>query len=546
MINIRKNALFSLTLFFIFHTFSYTQIEYKAITGVNGNQIDTLSLTNSSKIQSDNQGLLEKEIDIDKYIVGPSDEFTISILNSNSKELIITMLPDGSLIIPKVGVLNLKQLTLNQAYTIIKEKIKSIYRADEVNVALTKLKKFKVIISGAVVRPNIVFASSVDRVSEVIERVGGFKKESSLRKIMLIRGDEKNEIIIDLMRFYYNNEKLMNPFVQGGDQIIVYPINRNVSIGIYGEVPNPGEFEYLNGDSLSTLLKFSQGFFESSLLDSVILVRKNKVNNSLNSTIIDLSNWNKLCKSEINLLDIPLEAGDRIYVKKREDFENNKYIVISGEVRFPGKYALDEGKDRVSDLIKLSGGFTERADLNKTTFIRQSESEVVDDVLRRLEKMPPSEMSQSEARYFQVKINEKKGVMAVNFKNIIDKINIADNILLRSRDSIVVPYKKDYISVQGRVNNPGYVAYNPIYKYEDYIVLAGGFGFRSDPDEAFITKSKGEQFLASKKNYIIEPGDAILVPPVEDKTFFQAFKEVLLITTQLITVAGILLTITKK
>lgn len=545
MIKLLKNVFILTLLFLIFYKFSFAQIEYNSVTGVKGNQIDTLSITNSQKVQNDNQGLLEKEIDPESYIVGPSDEFSISILNSNSKDISATMLPDGSLVIPKVGVLNLKNLNLKLVYSIIKEKVKTIYKADEVNVALTKMKKFKVIVSGAVLRPNIVSASSVDRVSEVIEKVGGFKKESSIRKIVILRGDNNKEINVDLMKFYYGSDKSQNPLVQGGDQIIVYPMNKNVSISIYGEVPNPGEYEFLNGDSLSTLLNFSQGFFESALLDSIIFVRNIKSSNSLVTTILNLSKWKTYGKNN-NPLDFPLEVGDRIYAKRIENFSNNKYVVISGEVKYPGKYALSEGKDRVMDILNLSGGFSDFADLSKITFIRQAELDVVDEVLRRLEKMPQSEMSQSEIRYFQAKINEKKGVMSIDFDKLVNQNNSSENIVLRNRDSIIVPYKKDYVNVQGRVNNPGSVAYNPKNTFEDYIALAGGFGFRADPDEAFITKSKGEQFLASKKNYKIEPGDAILVPPVDEKTVFQVFKEILLVTTQLITVAGILINITKK
>ncbi len=545
MAKLFKSYLVILFLTIFNFNFSFTQIEYNSITGVKGNQVDTFSIQNSQKVLSDNLGLLEKEIETQKYIVGPGDEFTISILNANSRDIISIVTPDGSLVIPKVGLINLKQMTLFQTYINIKEKVKSIYKAEEVNVALTKMKKFKVIVSGAVLRPNIVSASSVDRVSEVIERVGGFNKESSIRKIILIRNEGKEEINVDLMKFHYNGDKSHNPLVQGGDQIIVYPMNKSLTIGIYGDVSNPGEFEFLQGDSLSTLLKFAQGFYSSALLDSVIFVRNNKSNNTLVSNILDLSTWEDNKKLEKNILDFPLEVGDRFYFKKIENWNVIKYVVISGEVKYPGKYALSEGKDRVLDLLALSGGFSDRADLSKITFIRQSEFEIVDDVLKRLEKTQPSEMSQSEVRYFQAKINEKKGVMSIDFNKLMTKPDISNNIVLRNKDSVVVPYKKDYINVQGRVNNPGFITFNANFTYEDYIALAGGFGFRSDPDETFITKSKGEQFLAKKKDYKIEPGDAILVPPIDEKTFFQTFKEVLLVTTQLITVAGILLTITK-
>jgi protein involved in polysaccharide export with SLBB domain len=163
--------------------------------------------------------------------------------------------------------------------------------------------------------------------------------------------------------------------------------------------------------------------------------------------------------------------------------------------------------------------------------------------MERLRRIPMSEMSQNERRYFEARVAEQRGVMAINFKHILEDKNSSENILIFNKDSIYVPKKRDFVNVQGRVNNPGMITYNPSFTYLDYIKQAGGFGFRADDDETFIVKSKGQQFLAKKMNYEIESGDYILVPPEPEITFFEIFTTSLTIATQLMTIFGVVFTI---
>lgn len=545
-----KNNFISFLIFtiLVFSVKVYSQVDYKLITGVTAGAIDTLNINNAKQNSLDNQGLTEKELNAESYLVGPGDEFTITLLSANSLEFKGVITPDGNLIVPKIGSIDLRNKTLDSAYLLIKSKVKKTYLSNDVYVALSKIKKFKVIVSGMVQRPNIVNATSAERVSEVIEKVGGFKKDGSLRNILILRGEKENQqkIQVDLLKFYNLGNKDYNPFVQGGDQIIVYPINKSQSIASYGEIALPNEFEFKEGDSLSTLINFSQGFLNTSLLDSIEFVRVNKSNNSLERTIIDLTGFGGSNNvGNLGTKDFILYSGDRIYVKKIANITNFKYVIISGEVKYPGKYAIDEKYDKVYDLITKCGGFLETAAIDKVNFIRQQELEIVDEELRRLEKLNPSEMSKSELQYFQAKIREKRGVMSIDFTKLLQNQSNSENIFLRNKDSIIVPQKKDYINVQGRVNNPGNVKYEAKYNYLDYITLAGGFGFRADPDETIITKPRGEQFLAEDMNYKIEPGDAILVPPKSEVTFYEVFKDSLTIATQLFTILGVVLTISR-
>ena len=69
--------------------------------------------------------------------------------------------------------------------------------------------------------PSIVAATHVDRVSEVIEKAGGFEEDASMRNIQILREGEAGIINVDLRKFFATGRKEYNPYVLGGDVIMV-------------------------------------------------------------------------------------------------------------------------------------------------------------------------------------------------------------------------------------------------------------------------------------------------------------------------------------
>ncbi len=528
-------------IFILSNQLSEAQIKYRFFNP-DKKEVDTLGIENAMKIAKETEGLLDREINPSEYEIGPNDKFLISIIMAESQEFEVIVNPEGKLIIPGIGMVDLKGLTLEESYNQIRGRIKQELKVNEIFIVLSDIRKFKVVVSGSVQRTSIVSAFAVDRVSEVIEKAGGPDNDASMRNIILYRARTNRRIPVDLMRFYLLGEKDKNPYVLDGDQIIVPQSSESESIQVSGEVPSPGEFEFVEGDSLSTLFKLGQGFLISSNLDSVEIARYDET--GLRNWYVDVSSWkNKLYKGDLLDGDFQLKPGDRVFVRRIANWVKNKYAVIEGEVVYPGYYAIDEKTDKLSVLIKRAGGFTDEASLEASIMIRQSESENKDEELERLRRIPASEMSETEQQYFQSKIREKKGAMAIDFWKAMEDFDSEDNILLFHKDSIIVPQKKTFINVQGRVNNPGLVVYNRDLNYLDYINLSGGFGYRSDPDETLIVKSRGEIFNARSSEYIIEPGDNILVPPESDISFLDVFTDALTIATQLVTVVGVIITI---
>jgi len=65
-----------------------------------------------------------------------------------------------------------------------------------------------------------------------------------------------------------------------------------------------------------------------------------------------------------------LDPFDVVYVRRSPLYRNQSNVVIEGEVKFPGKYALRSGNDRISDLLGRAGGLTQFAFPAGTILIR--------------------------------------------------------------------------------------------------------------------------------------------------------------------------------
>jgi protein involved in polysaccharide export with SLBB domain len=525
-------------------------IQNRTITGTQSYWYkDTMAIQNARSNSMESFGEMERAVDPEKYIIGPGDSFILSILSYQPKEIKLPVTPEGNVIVPGIGTIDVNELTLKSAVNKINSRVEELYEGSQVYTVLFKIKKFKIRVSGKVGKSQIVTATSMDRVSEVIDRVGGLDFDASIRNISLLRNSKDTVLNVDLERFFYLNDERSNPYVQGGDHIIVSQIREDRIVLVSGEVYSDDiNIEWAKDDSLANVIRLAKGFTPFAKLDSIELLRLDQSSNSYRKYYLDLSNWKNVLEKPFVKYenDIPILPGDRIYIRKKQNTDDEKYVSIRGEVKFPGRYTLIDKELKLKELIEMSGGLTEDASLTSAVLIRQKNIQGRDFELERLENKPLSEMSEQEKKYYDVRIKEKKGAMVIDFNELMKSENSKYNLVLQDKDSIYIPEIQNYINVQGRVVKPGLVKYQEGLNYMDYVRLAGGFTSKADDNETFIKRVTGEQFLASEKNYELQPGDMILVPQEPEADFWSEFFKWFTFVTQLITVVSVIITLSNQ
>lgn len=79
--------------------------------------------------------------------------------------------------------------------------------------------------------------------------------------------------------------------------------------------------------------------------------------------------------AELNVVggddDFELEPFDQVFVRYAPEFELQRNILISGEIKYPGTYALTSYNMRIATLIKDAGGPTNESFCLVPLFLRK-------------------------------------------------------------------------------------------------------------------------------------------------------------------------------
>ncbi len=464
----------------------------------------------------------EGSIDPDIYLLGPGDRIFISI--SGLEEIVFSLFinQEGNLYIPKVGGIDLKSKTLSQGKEKIIEAINRYYRNVEVFVTLIDFRKIKVSLLGNVKKPSSMILIANSRLIDAITKSDGLLETSNYRNIKIISQGKENTY--DLLAYLRFGDKTNNPFLLEGDIIIVDKVDKAVSI--YGEVKYPGIYEFVEGESIMELLNLAGGYTNKAKKDTIEVISFDERGYN------QISRYYALNQLENNTTK--LTNQDRVIVRQIPEYYLDRYVKVEGFVNYPGWYKIIEDSTSLKEIINEAGGFLKDASLTEASLSRATGSVEYDPELERLKQIPRADMTDDEYDYLKAKSRERSGKVVVDFEKLFLKNDMSENVILKRGDVITIPEAKNYITLLGQVVNPGRVIYNEGLTIDDYIELAGGFGWRAIEDEVRVVKANTGEWVEAEDVNSLEPGDSIWIPedPPGPK-FWEVFTTVLQVAGQI-------------
>ncbi len=480
---------------------------------------------------AEGEQILEKSIDPEKYVVGTGDVLSINLWGEINLGYQLRITPEGTLLIPRVGSVEVSGKSLEEAKRIVQEAVLKSYKNVEVTITLVGLRKFKVSVAGALKTPGIYSVFSNTRVSEVIAAAGGFLENSSLRNIRVAHSDGTVSKA-DVFRFWRIGDRTNNPYVLGGDLIFVPTREMNVNTcGIYGAVKSPSEFEYSPEDSLLDLINLAYGLTMDADFLQADVIRFNPDQRTTRTISIDLES---LISGNGPQSNVALMPDDRVFIRTIPDFRKKEQVSVKGEVSCPGVYVIEEDRTKLSEVITKAGGFTQDASLPEAEFFRPFS--VVDPEFERLKNIPVADMTKSEYEYFKLRARERPGRVAVDFEKLFGLGKNEYDIVLKSGDIITIPPRSMVVNVSGCVVSPGLVPYESGEDYKYYIKRAGGLSWKARKGRIQIVKGlTGERFRPSKSRKI-DPGDTILVPEKPERNYWVFLKDTMMVLGNLATI----------
>ncbi|MBL8026633.1 MAG: SLBB domain-containing protein [Fibrobacteres bacterium] len=459
---------------------------------------------------------LSEPVKDSSYMVGPGDEFTISLVGSIVDEVIdVTVDPEGRLLIPKFGIIKVDKFLVSVRQDII-DLIKSKTKNVEVSVQLSRPKAIKIDVSGQLQNAGSHAFEGVVRLSDAVIKANGDRSELpghlSIRNVKIIRMD-KSVLYCDLHDFLLNGNISSNPALYTGDRVVLE--QRKYSVNLSGAVSRPWTFEWKD-ESLFDLINFAGGLNASA--DSTVRVNRFKKDRSGVETF-ELK-YPDGCKT------FRVMAEDNIVCGTDPKWRNGITVTVNGRVKNPGVYSLPKSST-VKDFVNIAGGLLDDAD-SLGVYLQR-----------------PSILNNNGTNVFRQHINDFDVQTAMTVSTGENYALLSTSSLLMDGDILSVPKINMFVSVVGRVARPGLVQFTPSEEWKYYVKLAGGLDGNSYDKYAKVYKRKNNGWVSAGDAGLIEAGDIIMIPelPVEYK--WNKFKDMLAITTGLISIATTIIVIGK-
>ncbi|MCN4143992.1 MAG: SLBB domain-containing protein [Thiohalomonas sp.] len=407
------------------------------------------------------------------------------------------------------------------------------------------------------------------RLLDVFNVVGGIQPGTDLAYVLIARKkypDNKVELFsLDINKSKRHPSSEWNPIIHPEDVVYVFNSKLNRSkliethiqqlqqetpygqltpvVSIEGKISHQGNYPLEPGMRVSQLIKAAGGLNESSYGISAELTRYKLIDGQYQITEHQYIDLDKIHKNSIQS-DIVLQAHDHLTLHKKPQWQEKKFVELLGEVRFPGKYPIDNNETLCS-VLQRAGGLTNKAYPFGSVFTRLSVQKKqqkslarvqgeMDDLLVKLylspsakndEKMPAEEeMHEINSVIKQLKMAKASGRITID----MDKVPLCDeeaNILLENGDKLNVPELAYEVSVFGEVYHSTTHVYNKNHGSQDYIDLSGGATKLANNAHAYVVQANGDvlsvrknSWFGSWKNIELKPGASIYVPIEIDRS----------------------------
>jgi polysaccharide export outer membrane protein len=290
------------------------------------------------------------------YTLDTGDVIAVVVLRHEQFSGEYTVPPDGNVVFPGVGSLQVRGLTLQGLSDTLRERLGERLRNPEVFVSLKQARPQLVFVEGQLNRPGAHPIQPGWRVADAVAAAEGLKILPERTVATLIRGEQT--MPVDLPAILHRGDQRTNYLLQPGDLLSVQQ-KPAIRVAILGEVKRPGNYDLDADVRAIQAIAQAEGVTEFAALKRAFIDRR--------STIIPFDLYRASVQGDTRESNNPrLQDGDVIVVP-----QNLQRYAIVGQVTRPGYYPIPEGKPfLLSDAIAQAGGMTPRAITSTVTILR--------------------------------------------------------------------------------------------------------------------------------------------------------------------------------
>ena len=381
----------------------------------------------------------------------------------------------------------------------------------------------RIVISGSVLRPGPYQLSAGLTLDSLIEKAGGLTRDAYTNRISIFRlmqNKMPTVLSVDLDSLNGTNKI----FLVKDDSVAVHSLfefQDSNYITVEGNVRIPDRVRWRKNLSLRDLLLASGGISESGDSTNIEISRR------IRNANIDKVNHNETQVITVDLTskdyrDVILEPSDMVIVKKLPGYSTQRTVLILGAVESPGKYALENSEDKISNIVNRAGGFIASADSNSISIRRRIKSNLTKEekeaLFQRILNINSDSLVQNPR--LRDEVYKTYDLISVDLHRALANPGSADNLTLEDGDILSVERSSNLVKVSGEVYFPTIVTYTPDKNLKYYVQQAGNFTNYARKSGALVIYPDGKaasvkHFLWFKTYPTVTPRSEIFVPQKE-------------------------------
>ena len=429
-----------------------------------------------------------------------------------------------------------------------------------------------VTLSGYVFRPGAFEYRADLHLTDILPSFDELRQNADRHYIMIRREvppEQRVEVVsADLARALAAPHSAADPELKPRDKIYVFdlsasreriiaPLIRDLElqaspeqpaqlVTIDGKVKAPGEYPLQPEMHVSDLIRAGGSLDDAAFIGRAELTRYQVVNGDARQTdliSIDLAAI-RLGDASANLV---LKPYDVLVIKPIPLWDQPGSIVLTGEVRYPGKYPIHRG-ETLKSVLDRAGGFTDAASPEGAVYIREElkkrEKDLLDLLVNRLQSdlaaLTLESISSSVAtssgsagnnaassiaigQQLITQLREAKpvGRLVLNVDRVWkSRVGSADDVELRNGDQLLIPKRNQEVTILGEVQSPTSHVYQAGLTRDDYIAKSGGITQKADRKRIYVVRVNGDVitgegrrgWFRKSRSVVMHPGDTIVVP----------------------------------
>lgn len=409
--------------------------------------------------------------------------------------------------------------------------------------------------TGSVQRPGPYELKKGLSVKELIENAGGLTPDAYSRRAIIYRYYQNMmpAIISVSLDSIFNFGQVV--YLQKNDSLVVpsiFEFHDKSIVTLEGYVRKPGALQWRDHITLREVLLASGGITEigdSSTIEISRRVKNAKVEgpNHVESEII---NVNLTTGADEHIF---LQPFDLIIVKSKPGYTVQRSVIVQGQVKAPGKYALENSASTVADVIRRTGGFKASADSSSLTIRRINSSTLTREererLFQRILNINHDSLANNPA--LQNELYKSYDLISVNLKNATEHPESSDNLRLEDGDILSIMRNTKLVKISGEVYYPTLVPYRSGKSLKYYVEQAGNFMPNARKTGALVIHPDGKvasvkHFLFFKSYPSVTPRSEIFVPQkIKSNRIRLGTGELALIVSALGILANVIINVSK-